>query len=151
MTAPRLACVADHEQLSYHGHSDCLNAHAESGPYHWIIYTWPCAECGRRFAWMLAAEQVDTHGDWSGQTVKGAVFAMPEVDPVTARRPSGFSESAAHTVLPPVRNNLRRASLTPRPVTLAEERAAARTVADRVPREHVREVLDMLGLLDVAS
>lgn len=71
----------DHEALNYHGHSDCLNAHSETGPYQWIVYTWPCRTCGDRFAWMLAAEGIDADGDWSGKTAKGAVFRVPQVAP----------------------------------------------------------------------
>jgi hypothetical protein len=72
----------DHEALNYHGHSDCLNPHSPSGPYQWIIYTWPCRICHDRFAWMLVAERKvdDEMGgwDWAGATAKGAVFRIPE-------------------------------------------------------------------------
>jgi hypothetical protein len=74
-----------HEALKYHGHSDCLNAHQSEGPYHWIIYTWPCRACGGEFAWMLAAERkvFDARfGDWewSGATAKSPVFPVPQLE-----------------------------------------------------------------------
>lgn len=76
-------CTAlDHEALNYHGHSDCLNDHSPSGPYHWIIYTRPCRVCGDRFAWMLAAEGIGADGDWSGATTKGEVFRVPSLGAV---------------------------------------------------------------------
>jgi hypothetical protein len=70
-------CAEDHEQLSYRGHSDCLDGHKDTGPYHWIVYTWSCRGCGLDFAWMLAAPARDADGGWSGSTVKGTVFHVP--------------------------------------------------------------------------
>lgn len=79
MRIAAVTCTAlDHEDLNYHGHSDCLNPHRTTGSYLWIVYTWPCRVCGDRFAWMLAAEAIDADGDWSGATVKGEVFRVPE-------------------------------------------------------------------------
>lgn len=85
MRIAKVTCTGlDHEALNYHGHSDCLDSHKTTGPYHWIIYTWPCRVCGQRFAWMLAAERkVDNDlgdWDWSGTTAKGEVFPVPEVE-----------------------------------------------------------------------
>jgi hypothetical protein len=77
------SCPADHDELPYHGHSDCLNnngfgAVASLGhPFQWIVYTWPCRACGLRFAWMLTADGIDADGDWAGSTSKGVVFPIP--------------------------------------------------------------------------
>lgn len=72
----------DHEALMYHGHTDCLNDHSKSGPYHWLIYTWPCRSCGGHFARMLVAERRDENGDWAGATANGPTFRIPDPEPV---------------------------------------------------------------------
>ena len=70
-------CPANHDELNYHGHSDCLNDRSATGPYSWIVSTWPCHSCHGHFAWMLTANAIGPDGDWTGPTAKSAVFLVP--------------------------------------------------------------------------